>query len=90
MKVLLLMKSTHDAPTLARAALVRQVTHRLRRSGELIDGDVLGAPPHSSPFVAAFWLVDCHDLARALEIAAGIPCHAVEVRPVMRPPGEEM
>jgi hypothetical protein len=53
-----------------------------------------------APFLAAFWLVDCDDPARAVAIAArvssapgraGAPLNAaVEVRPVMRAPGEEM
>jgi hypothetical protein len=51
-------------------------------------------------FLAGFWIVDCDSPARALEIAArvsaspgrdGAPLDIpVEVRPIMRGPGEEM
>ena len=81
MKVLLLMWSSAPLP----AAVVGHFTHQLQRSGELVFGFPL-APPGP----AALWLVDCVDLQRALELAARLPCDAVEVRPVVRPIGEEM
>jgi len=87
MKVMLLMWSTAPPP----AALMGHLAHQLLSSGELVScAQLLNRPPGASPFIAAFWLVDCLGLDRALEIAARIPCHAVEVRPVLRAPGEEM
>jgi hypothetical protein len=51
-------------------------------------------------FLVGYWLVDCDSGARATEIAASLSASpgrggtplglAIEVRPLMRPPGEEM
>jgi hypothetical protein len=44
-------------------------------------------------FLAGFWLVDCDGPGRAIEIAAalsGSARSAIELRPVLRAPGEEM
>lgn len=59
-----------------------------------------GPFPAARAFVAGYWVVDCDSLERATEIAArlsaapgraGRPLNlAVELRPVMRAPGEEM
>jgi hypothetical protein len=56
--------------------------------------------PEAQPFLAGYWIVDCDSPARAAAIAArlsaapgpgGAPLDiAVEVRPVMSAPGEEM
>ena len=87
MKVLLLMWSPAPPP----AAFMGHLAHQLLSSGELVWCAQLVSPPSgTSPFITALWLLDCRGLDRALEIAARIPCHAVEVRPVLRAPGEEM
>ena len=86
MKVLLLMWSTRPPPP----AVMGHLAHLLLSSGELISSAQLSGRPGPAPFIAAYWLVDCDSLERALQIAARIPCHAVEVRPVLRMPGEEM
>ena len=87
MKVVLLMWSTAPPPV----AFMGHLAHQLLCSGELVWCASLGSPsPGMSPFIAGLWLVDCLGLDRALEIAARIPCHAVEVRPVLRAQGEEM
>jgi hypothetical protein len=56
--------------------------------------------PASKEFLAGYWVIDCHDPRRIVEIAAlvssapgrgGAPLNfPVEVRPIMRAPGEEM
>ena len=87
MKVALLMWSTAPPPL----AFMGHLAHQLLSSGELVWCGSLDSPPYGgSPFIAGFWLVDCFGIDRALEIAARIPCHAVEVRPVLRAQGEEM
>ncbi|MGP4016866.1 YciI family protein [Saccharopolyspora sp. 5N708] len=53
------------------------------------DGPYLESPVQ----LAAYYLVDCEDRERALELAATVPaarCDAVEVRPVMLAAGMEM
>ncbi len=61
------------------------------RGGEVssTDGPFAEAKEH----LAGYYLVDCENLERALEIAAGMPdarVSAVEVRPVMQVDGLEM
>jgi hypothetical protein len=56
--------------------------------------------PEDKQFLSGYWVVDCDGPRRAIEIAAqlsaspgrgGVPLNlAVEVRPVMSAPGEEM
>jgi hypothetical protein len=70
-------------PALARTVRVRDgVT--AATPGPLRVG---GAP------LAGYWVVDCEDLERAVELAARLPeagTAAVEVRPLMGPSGMEM
>jgi hypothetical protein len=78
--------------TRAHHAFVAELDRQLRASGELI--------ARGCAVRGGYWLVDCPGMARAVEIAArlsaapgagGAPLNvAVEVRPVMRPRGEEM
>ncbi|OLT15796.1 hypothetical protein BJF78_15465 [Pseudonocardia sp. CNS-139] len=45
------------------------------------------------PLLAGYWVVDCADMDRAVELAARLPeaaAAAVEVRPLMAPSGMEM
>jgi hypothetical protein len=51
------------------------------------------AGPYRDGLLTGFWLVDCGDLDRAVELAARLPearAAAVEVRPLMAPSGMEM
>jgi hypothetical protein len=59
-----------------------------------------GPFPEAKEFLAGYWVLDCESLERAIEIAtrisgapgqSGVPMNfAVEVRPIMGAPGEEM
>ena len=47
----------------------------------------------SGAHIARYWVVDCEDLDRAAELAAGLPearAAAVEIRQLMAPSGMEM
>ena len=58
-----------------------------------VTGRTGGAFGGAGAHLAGYWVVDCADLDRAVELAAGLPeasAAAVEVRPLMGPSGMEM
>lgn len=77
-----------DGAVVAHPALARTVRVRDGVAGTT-DGPYRGA----GTALAGFWVVDCEDVDRAVELAARLPearAAAVEVRPLMAPSGLEM
>jgi hypothetical protein len=75
-----------EGAAVAHPALARTVRVR----GGVTDST---AGPYRAGPLTGFWLVDCEDLDRAVELAARLPearAAAVEVRPLMAPSGLEM
>jgi hypothetical protein len=68
---------------------------RHETTGEWLDGvaATTAGPYGDTGALTGFWLLDCEDADRAVEIAARLPAAraaAVEVRPLMAPSGMEM
>ena len=77
-----------DGAPIADPALTRTV--RVRDGVTAATPGPLRAGPAQ---LARYWVVDCEDVARAVELAARLPeagTGAVEVRPLMGPSGMEM
>jgi len=72
----------------------RPVALILQTTGELVSEEVLTPLGESPLSLTGYWLIDCETPARAIEIAAWVSasCHdaPIELRPVLRAPGEEM
>lgn len=77
-----------DGAALADPALARTVRVRDGVVDTAVGATAAGGGP-----LTGFWLVDCEDVERAVELAAGLPeagAAAVEVRPLMGASGLEM